>query len=164
MPWSRWCHRETWTINGFRYIASGTFASSHCRTVFEASGAQTAGDNSKYPQPFLIAMSWAIFWLSQTLKFFESLFLMTSYFFLLSAYIPCPQKVTIFMVSFWSLINYWTIEKIKKRFSFHKYFFLKLVFFSQMPLIKLSMYWIMKSFSPRPKAFLKPSDLYLISY
>ena len=45
--------------------------------------------------PFLIVMSCAIFWLSQIFRTFESFFLMTSYFFLLSAYIPCPQKVVI---------------------------------------------------------------------
>ena len=56
--------------------------------------------------PVLIVMSCAIFWLSQIFKIFENKFLMTSYFFLLSAYIPCPLKVTIFMVSFWSWISY----------------------------------------------------------
>ena len=35
LPTARWCHWETWKVNGFRYISSGIFARSHCKAIFD---------------------------------------------------------------------------------------------------------------------------------
>ena len=57
-----------------------------------ASGAQSAGDNSKYHY-FFIVMNCAIFWLSQIVKIFENYFLMMSYFFFFLLTYPTHKEL-----------------------------------------------------------------------